>query len=316
MNKYKSLAVLSLAILLLGACGTMDNGGILGGGSNQNNYEIRGTVDHVDLNSRSIYLTNVSGYTSMLSGGGNNSVRVYFDNNTTVAYQGQTYRPQDLERGDEVMVRVDESGNTLLAEAVTVTRDVSGSTSTYPSNTSMLRGTVRLVDTSRRTIEIDRSVGSNVIVEYDTSVPVYYNNNRYNVADLERGDEVELNVRDLGNNRFLAQDIRVTRSISGGSTPGSSTQFSTIRGTVRYVDTARRTIELESTTWISGFNSGAGTGTRMMFQYNSGIGVQVSGQAQPIENLEAGDIVDIQFRSTSASTPIAERITLVRDVRR
>src|SRR5688572_24510883 len=159
MNKYKSLTVLSLGLLLLGACATMDDGGIYGGGGgSRDNYEVRGTVDYVDPNSHSIYLINVSGYTSMLSGGsgGGNTLRVYYDNSTTVAHQGQSHRPEDLERGDQVTVRVDESGNALYAQSVTVTQDVS-SGSTYPPNDrygSALRGIVTYVDTSRRTIEI------------------------------------------------------------------------------------------------------------------------------------------------------------------
>ena len=317
MNKYKSFTVLSLAVLLLGACATMDDGGIYGGGNSRDNYELRGTVDYVDANSHSIYLTDVSGYTSMLSGGSNSSVRVYYDNSTTVAYQGQSHRPEDLERGDQVTVRVDESGNSLYAKDVTVTRDVSSGSTTYPggTSTSSLRGTVRSIDTSRRTIEVDRGFGTNAIVEYDASLPVHYNNQTYRVSDLERGDEVDIRVRDLGSNRYLAQDITVTRSISAGTTSPSS-QYSTIRGTVRYVDTARRTIELESTSWISGFQSGAGTGSRMVFQYDTSVRVDVSGQLQPVEGLEAGDVVEVQFRSSSATTPFADRITLVRDVRR
>ena len=317
MNKYKSLSVLSLAVLLLAACASSDNGGIFGG-SNQNNYEIRGTVDSVDTNSRTIYLTNVSGYnTSMLSGGGNN-VRVSYDDRTTVAYQGQNYRPQDLERGDEIAVRVDESGNSLIAESVTVTRNVS-SGSVYDNGTygSTLRGTVRNVDTSRRTIEVDRGFGSYVMVEYDnSSLPVYYNNQSYRVSDLERGDEIEIRGRDLGNNRYLAQDVTVTRSISAGSNGSSSSQYATVRGTVRSIDTARRTIELESASWISGFNSGNSSVNRMTFQYDTSVGVLVSGQQHPVENLERGDVVEVQFRNTNATMPFVDRITLVRDVRR
>ncbi|HEX2061064.1 MAG TPA: hypothetical protein VHK90_10010 [Thermoanaerobaculia bacterium] len=311
--------MLSLAVILLGACGTMDDGGIYGpSDSRRDNYEIRGTVDSIDLSSRSIFLTNVSGLTSMLSGGGGGSnVRVYYEDRTTVSYQGQTYRPQDLERGDQVVVRVDESGNALLAESMTVTHDVSGGSS-FPSDTQgmMLRGTVRFVDLDRRTIELDRGFGSNVLVEYDASVPVLYNNRTYRVADLERGDEIEIRVRDLGGNRFLAQDITVTRSISaGGTSGGSSTQLSTVRGTVRFVDTTRRTIELESASWISGFNTGAGTGSRMVFAYDNNVGVDIGGQLHPVSGLERGDVIEVQFRNTSG-TPIAERIFLVRDVRR
>src|SRR5215210_172677 len=127
MTKPKSLAAATLALLFLAACGSSGGlGGILGGGSGANDYEIRGTVDYVDTSARVVYLNNVSGYSNMLSNGGSNgSVRVYFDDNTTVGYQGQTYRVADLERGDEVAVQVGESGNQLHAESMTVLRDVS-----------------------------------------------------------------------------------------------------------------------------------------------------------------------------------------------
>src|SRR5262245_34051130 len=142
MTRSKSLSAVSLALLFfLAACSSGGLGDIYGGGNGNNNYEIRGTVDYVDQNTQSVYLTNVSGYRSMLSSG--NSVRVYYDNNTPVSYNGQNYRPADLERGDEVSVRVDESGNNLNAESMTVLRDVSsGSSSTYPSSSNNIRGTV------------------------------------------------------------------------------------------------------------------------------------------------------------------------------
>src|SRR5438045_750159 len=180
MNKYKSLAAISLALLLLGACSSSNGGGIFGSpSSNASNYDIRGTVDSVDTASRSIYLTNVSGYNSMLSSGGSSSsnVRVYYDDRTTVEYQGKSYRPQDLERGDQVSARVGESNNRLFADTMTVTYNAggTGTTSSYPSypssptspsypttTSSSVRGTVRNIDTSRRTIEVDRGYGSTV----------------------------------------------------------------------------------------------------------------------------------------------------------
>jgi len=228
MTRSKLLTAATLALLFLAACGSTGMGDILGGGTgSRNDYEIRGTVDYVDTSSRVLHLTNVSGYNNMLSGG-SNSVRVYFDDNTTVSYQGQTYRVADLERGDEVAVQVDESGNQLHAEAVTVTRDVSGSgsSSTYPS----------------------------------------------------------------GN-------------------------YSTLRGTVRYVDTARRTIELESASWMSRFDSGANTGNRVIVSYGSNTNVDVSGTLHPVSGLERGDVIEVQVQNANATTPFAERIVLVRDAR-
>jgi len=223
MNRFKSLAAASLAVLLLAACGSLDD--IYSPGSSSNNYDIRGTVDHVDLSSRSIYLTNVSGYQRMLSSGGD-AVRVYFDDQTTVSYQGKTYRPQDLEHGDQVSVRVDESGNTLNAESITVSYDASGGTS------------------------------------------------------------------------------------------GNTTQsgMSTLRGTVRYIDTARRTIDLESASWISRFDTGTGTGNRFTIQYDANASIDVQGRSYPISNLERGDVIDVMVDNTSGSTLFANRIYLVRDV--
>lgn len=293
----------------------------MGGGSDDRNYELRGTVDYVDRNSRSVYLTNVSGHnSSMLSSGGGNSVRVYYDDRTPVSYNGQTYRVEDLERGDEVLVRVDESGNQLLAESMTVTHNVSArGSSSLPAYGSTVRGTVRYIDTSRRTIEVDRGNGSLAYIEYESGTPVYYNNQTYRATDLERGDEIEIRVRDLGSGRFLAQDITVTRNVSSGGTFGSgstASDFSTIRGTVRYVDTSRRTIELESVSWRNNFNSGTGSNTsRIIVSYDANTSVDVAGRLHPVSGLERGDVIEVQVRNPNASMPFAERIFLVRDVR-
>ena len=323
MNTHKSLIAASLAVLFLAACGSSGGmGDIFGGGSdnNQASYEIRGIVDSVDTNSRSVYLTNVSGLTNMLSNSGSGgTARVYFDAQTPVEYNGQTYRPEDLERGDEVSIRVDESGNRLMAERMTVLRDVSsGSSSTYPSGTygSTVRGTVRYIDTARRTIDIDRGVGSTMVVEYDTATPVYFNNQTFRVGDLERGDEIEVRVRDLGSNRLLAQDITVTRNVSGGTFGGStsSSNLTTLRGTVNYVDTNRRTIELSSPSWISNFNSGAGSSGLVTISYDTNVRVDVGGRLHPVANLERGDVVEVHVRDLGGSTFLAQRIILVRDV--
>jgi hypothetical protein len=320
MTRPKSLAALALAALFLAACGSSGGiGDILGGGSGQaSNYEIRGVVDHVDTASRSVYLTNVSGYTSMLSSGGSgSSVRVYYDNQTQVRFGGQTYRPEDLERGDVVSVNVAESGNALVADVVTVTRDVSAGSSSYPGSGigSMLRGTVRYVDTSRRTIEVDRGYGSStVIVEYATNTPVYFNGRNYMVADLERGDEIEMNVRDLGNGRFSANDITVTRSVSGTTSGSTSAPAgSTIRGTVAFIDTSRRTIELESVSYGSRFNSGSSS-NRVTISYDAGLNIDVNGRMHPISGLERGDVIEVQVSNTTGNVLYANRMWLVRDV--
>lgn len=314
MNRWKSLSTAGLAVLMLAACASSDLGDILGGGtSNRDKYEIRGTVESVDTGSRTILLSNVSGYTNMLSSG--NTVRVYYDAQTPVTYEGRSYRPENLERGDQVAVRVDEDGNTLVAESVTVLRDVSGGTTGGTGGTyaSSIRGTVRFVDTSRNLIELDRGYNSTMVIEFQSSTPVYLGNKTYRVTDLERGDEIEVRYNDLGGSRFVAQDVTVIRSISGGTT-GSSTQTSTLRGTVRSVDRVNRTIQLESVNWISRFSGTGTTGSLITVRYDTNIQVDVSGSLQPVENLERGDVVEVHTRSTTG-TLFADRIFLVRDVR-
>jgi hypothetical protein len=291
-------------------------GDILGGGGGPTN-QIRGIVDYVDSNNRSIVLTNVSGYDNMLSGGGGsgNTVRVYWDNQTTVEFQGQTHRPEDLERGDEVQIQVNQSGNNLVADRVTVLRDVTPGTSTYPDTGSAttMRGTVRFIDTSRRQIELDRGFGSAVIVDYDVNVPVYSGGRTYGISQIQRGDEIEVRVRDLGNGRYAARDVTVMRSVSGGS-PGSS-NYATVRGTVRFHDAARRTIELEQVNWITGFSTGSSGGTRVTIQYDNNVQVEYQGSMHPVSGLEPGDVIEVQVQNMGSGNLLANRIALVRNVR-
>jgi len=224
MKPYKSLAAASFAVLLLAACGSSGIGDILGGG-NQQQYEIRGVVDSVDVNSRSLYLRNVSGMQSMLSGSNSGSTaRVYFDDQTQVAYQGRTYRPQDLERGDEVTIRVDESGNQLMAESINVTYDSSGGGTSNSSYTSTVRGTVSYVDTSRRLIELDSTswisgfrstgTGSRMTVYYDANTSVDVQGRLHPVANLERGDVIEVRLSDSNTSTPFVQSIVLVRDVN------------------------------------------------------------------------------------------------------
>ncbi|HEX7421046.1 MAG TPA: DUF5666 domain-containing protein [Thermoanaerobaculia bacterium] len=346
-SKFKSVTAAAIALLFVAACGTSGNsglGGIFGGGSNSGtaNTEIRGTVDSVDLNSNSIYLVNVSNYNrSMLSNSGSgNAVRVYFDNRTPVDYQGRSYQAADLERGDQISVRIDQSGNRLYANSVSVLSDVrnrypNGSNpngsrypngSTYPNNGtsgSTLHGTVRSIDTNRRTISVDAGYGSYSTIQYDSNTPVYFNGGNYTPSDLEVGDEIDVRASSIGSNRYQAQDITVTRSISGtGSTNNGTsgtygqTNGSTIRGTVLSVDTNRRTITLQGVNF-TGFDRNTQNGGTITVQYDTNTSVDVQGQAYPVTGLQRGDVVDVQVGSgtyNSNSNYFAQRIFLVRDV--
>lgn len=317
MKNFKTVAAAVFALVLVAACNSTNP---IFGGSNASAYEIRGTVDQVDVNSHSIYLRNVSGNSSMLSSSGGDSVRVFYDNQTTVSYQGKSYRPDQLDRGDQVSVQVDESGNRLNAESMTLLYNSMGSSypagSTSPNGTysSTVRGTVRYVDASRRTIQIDQGNGALMTVDYDTNTPVYFNGKTYMPSQLEAGDQIDVRISNSGGGRVLAQDITVIRNVNGGGYGTGSTQTSTIRGTVGYIDTARHTIQLTSTNWVAGFNPSSGTGATMIVQYDTNTSVDVRGNLYPVTNLERGDVIDVQVQNLGGSTVLAQRITLVRDV--
>ena len=321
MHKTKVLAAAVFALLLAAACGSSSGiGNVFGGGNNA--YDIHGTVDSVDLNGQSINLTNVSGYNNSLAGGGGygNTVRVYYDNRTSISYQGRNYRPEDLERGDQVTVHVDESGNRLMAQSMDVTYDSRGgmaSSSSLPNygNGSMITGTVRSIDTYRHTMSVDPGYGSYVTVDWSTSTPVYYNGRTYAAADVEVGDQVNVRVGSGNGSRVSAQDITVTRSISGNNNGTyNSTGMQTVRGTVRYVDTNARTIQLDSTSWMNGYQTSPG-GNTLLIHYDPTSRVNVSGQLYPLSNLERGDVIDVQLEPNGSTNYLAQTITLVRNVR-
>jgi len=317
IRKNAVFAAMAMALLLLASCGSTSD--IFGGGNNDTyNRTLHGTVDTVDLNSNSIVLTNTSGYTTNLStgGGAGNTVRVYFDNNTTVAYNGQTYRPENLDRGDQVDINVRQSsGNQLYADTMTVTYNANANSSgVYASGN--YSGTVRYVDTSRRTIQLDRGNGSSyVTVDYDPNTTVIYNGRSYLPADLEVGDQVTIYTRDIGGGHVVASNIDVTRSMTSGS--GTSSNYATIRGTVRSINTYNRTIELEQTSYISGFlPNGSSRSSVITVQYDTNARVNVNGSLQPISGLERGDTIEIQAQDLGNSNWMASSISLIRDIRR
>lgn len=339
-SKISIVSAAAIALLLLAACGSSNPlGDIYGNGGNNGNYstQIRGTVDSVDLNSNSIYLINAtSSNGSMLSNSGGtygNSVRIYFDNRTSVDYQGRNYSPADLERGDQVSVNVDQTSNSnrLYATTMSVLSDVRNSGqypsgATYPNGSSnpnggynsVIHGTVRSIDTNRRTISIDTGYNAYTTILYSSNTPVYYSGRNYSPSDLEVGDQIDVRVgNSSGSNQYQAQDITVTRSISdNGTTNGTYGQASTIRGTVTYVDTSRHTIELQGVNY-TGFNRNTTNGGTIVISYDNATNVDVRGQSYPVSGLERGDVVDVQVANSgyNSSTYLAQRIILVRDVR-
>jgi hypothetical protein len=223
LQRISFLAALVAALVLTG-CGSSGIGDILGGGTststtgNQNINNVRGTVERVNTTERYI-VVDAEETTSNLRNGGDDEIVLYYDDRTTVEHQGRTYKPNDLEAGDRILADVDSSGSRLMAEEIQVLYDVTSNTTddyndndndTYDTRTQELRGTVRYVDTRDQTLELEPSTGRSgiVVVHYDSSTIVEFEGRRYKPENLERGDRVEVEVREL-NGRMIAEEILV-----------------------------------------------------------------------------------------------------------
>ena len=228
----KLFIALAGALLIAGCSSTL--GDILGGGDSRDPYprgevgEVRATVDQVDTRNRIIYVENAQTYERNLrNASGREDLALYYDESTVVEYDGRSYRPQDLEPGDQIVAEVDESsGNRLLAERIEVVYDVSSSGGAQSDIYADVRGFVRFVDTSDRTLELERvswrrgfnrdyERGGVVVIDYDSSTTVEFQGRSYRPENLERGDEVDVQLRDLGN-RLMAEEIIVVRDARAG----------------------------------------------------------------------------------------------------
>jgi hypothetical protein len=239
---------------VLTGCGSTGVGDILGGGGNSggstsgntsggtydDRYDtannVRGTIERVDTVNRRIVVDREGSASGnyLRNGNEDETVTLYYDDRTTVEYQGKSYRPQDLENGDRILADVSNTSGRLIAEEIQVLSDVSsgtggsGSSGTYDDNynnnrnSDTLRGTVSYIDTRNQTLEVQPSGSSNfstnrsgvVLVHYDAQTTVEYQGRSYKPENLERGDEVELQVRDSGG-RLTVDEIVVVRDAQG-----------------------------------------------------------------------------------------------------
>lgn len=122
----KRIHLLALIALFVVACGSMgslgDLAGILGSTGTSDPSDVRGVVSSVDTNARRIDL-NVNYVNNLRQDGGGSSI--YYDQNTVVEFNGRTYSPSNLERGDEISVVGTNQGGQFIATRITVLQDVS-----------------------------------------------------------------------------------------------------------------------------------------------------------------------------------------------
>jgi hypothetical protein len=202
--------------------------------------DVRGTVVRIGRRDHVIVLDSGEGDRD-----GRDEIALFYDDNTTVEYQGREYRPEDLERGDRIQATVETQGDRQIAEEIQVIYDVSGGREMAPDrpgrpvppegpdrmdrpdsgirsepDAAELRGVVQSVDPDGQSLEIevgdddsqdsDSGPAGVIMVRYDARTVVQYQGRTYKPENLEEGDVVEIHLRRDRGGRMVADQILVT----------------------------------------------------------------------------------------------------------
>lgn len=212
------LTLLATGALLLAGCATPGGYGSYPGGygqpapgyPSQYGNALQGTVDAVDPGYNRIFLV-----VDDPRYGAGQRVEVRYDQRTRLFYQGREHAVEGLERGDVIRIDATQSGRQLWARSIEVVRNIReagyGGNDGYGND---LRGTVAFVDTRSRLIRLEGAgYGGNTQVAYDARTTVEYQERLYRPENLQRGDLVLIQARQVGNNQWLAERVIVERSV-------------------------------------------------------------------------------------------------------
>jgi len=180
---------------------------------------------------------------------GRDEIALFYDDNTTVEYQGREYRPEDLERGDRIQATVETQGDRQIAEEIQVIYDVSSERGEEPGRpgrpvspgppdrmdrdgsgdsgiggereAANLEGVVQSVDPDSQSLAIevagddsqdpgDDAPAGVIEVRYDAQTVVQYQGRSYRPENLEEGDVVAIHLRRDRGGRMVADQILVT----------------------------------------------------------------------------------------------------------
>lgn len=165
--------------------------------------EVRGTVESVDPGEQAILIRPGDG-----GGSDDRDLVIHYDENTRVEYDGRSFGPESLERGDQISAAVERGPEGLLAQGIQVLHDVRGDQGDQSERgdrggdrgepeAQELRGVVRSNDSHKQTLEIE-SAGSGkvIVVGYDDDTDVVFQGRHYGPENLEKGDAVEIEIRE------------------------------------------------------------------------------------------------------------------------
>ena len=221
----------------------------------------------------------------------------------------------------------------------------------YGQRSNEVQGTVERVNPRDRYLVVDVEASrynlrngneGEVTLYYDDQTDVEFQGKTYQPQDLEPGDRIRAEVDSTGS-RLLAQQIEVLRDVTGGGSSDSTGVLGgydddddyrndrndrndrdddynlseDLRGTVRYIDTRGRTLEIEPVR-NSRFTTDSGSSSSrsgvIVVHYDAQTVVEFEGKRYTPDNLEQGDEVEVDVRD-SGGRLMAEEIVVVRDSR-
>ena len=195
----RHFAAVTTTLIIATACAQLGQlGSVIGAGTPQTGQgQVSGVVQGVDTRNQQIVLQDANGQ----------SVGLQFDAQTQVTYQNRSYSVTNLERGDRVTARIQQTNNGgYYTDLVQVDQSVSESNGTvYGSNGSSssgtvqtLQGTVRQVDRNNGLFTIDMG-NNNVLTVSLPYNPSQSDLNRFQA--LRAGDAVRMYGVFLNNTR-------------------------------------------------------------------------------------------------------------------
>ena len=159
-------------------------------------------------------------------------------------------------------------------------------------------GEVRYVDTQRQTLQVTTTQGQTANVYFDNRTRVIYQNQEYQVTNLEPGDEVGMRLQQDQRGNVYTDYIMVTRSVQErqGGTVGTGTQsggYRQLEGRVGYIDYNRGQFEVQASN---------GARVQVVLPYNT-----AGATADRFRRLRQGDYVRLEGRLVAQNRLELER---------
>jgi len=323
LNVPARFAIVALA-LLLSACGSFPQQNYPDNeypGNEPSVSRVAGVVNYVDVANSEIEITTNRDY-GVTAG---QRVGLHYNNRTTVEFDGNNYRPQDLERGDRIVAEVEGDTRYLSARSILVTRDSSsggGYVSDDQHDELHFSGTLRQIDKRNKRLIVDTTDrGREVQVRFNKRTQVFFGDRHISISELREYDTLNIELAP-GKRNALAETITV---VDGRIPSQYDDDLATARGEVVFVDESRRELViatqdryLQSVDSRSSSDSRTNFDTRKndraTFLYERDIIVEYRGENFSPSNLENGDTIEVDYERDGDEL-WAQRVLVISNVR-